>query len=341
MADRVELAGWRLLSISFSCTLQFLACTATESPASVPGECADSERSSFVILPDTQFYACGYPDIFESQTRWISQSADSLGIATVAHTGDVVDLNVDEQWAVAATALHQLDGRVPYVLAPGNHDIDVSRATKLDEYFGREDLDSGGCFEMGYMDDESIANAYLIVKLRGVSWLFLGLEFAPRDATLEWAAEVLGSHAEMPTVLFTHAYLYSREQRYDRAVTPTQPYHPDAYAVTPEQGIADGQDIWNALVEPHGNVKLVLSGHVVPDGIERSVALRQSGSTVHEVLTNFQYCEVCPCEEALGGGGYLRVVTMDESGNQLQVRTYSPYLDAELQDDENAFTLAL
>jgi hypothetical protein len=182
-------------------------------------------------------------------------------------------------------------------------------------------------------------NAFAVVELAGTRWLFVGLEFGPRDAVVRWAADVLRAHAELPALVFTHAYLYSDGRRYDRARMPPQPYHPDLYALTPEQGINDGEDLWRTLIEPNPNVRLVLSGHVIPDGTARAVAIRADGSRVHELLANYQLCDLCPCAEVEGGGGYLRLLEFDAQG-QVQVSTYSPYLDAWLQDAENEFMLS-
>ena len=303
----------------------------------------DTDASSFVVLPDTQFYACAYPDIFDSQARWLVDEHEAEGIALVLHTGDIVDHDTSEQWQVAAAALHELDGVLPYVLAPGNHDLDRSRATMMDRHFALADLASAGGAELCARASGRLDNSYAIARLRGEPWLFIGLEFAPRDATLEWANQVLAEHADKPAVLFTHAYLYSDGERYDRAIRPLQPYHPDGYDFTAGEGINDGQDIWESVVEPNENVRLVLSGHVIPDGVGRSSAMRRSGSVVHEVLANYQTCGSCPCEELdgvqiEGGGGYLRIFQLDEAGN-FQVRTYSPYRDEYLPAPENEFEL--
>lgn len=299
------------------------------------------DADKFIVLPDTQFYSCAYAEIFYSQTDWIADHAEDMGIGIVLHTGDIVDADVSEQWATASTALHRLDGIVPYLLVPGNHDLRTSRASMLDEHFAARDASLDGCAETGFKTEGELGNAYSIVRLGGSPWLFIGLEFAPRDATLDWAASVLVQHSALPAVIFTHAYLYSGEQRYDRAITPPQRYHPDAYGFTPSEGVADGQDIWETIVEPHENVKLVLSGHVIPDGVARKTSLRSSGTAVHEVLTNFQMCGQCPCAEAEGGSGYLRTIEVDRNQESLRVRTYSPYLDTYLRDPENEFDLPL
>jgi hypothetical protein len=294
-----------------------------------------SQPSAVVLLPDTQFYACAYPEIFQAQVQWIAEQTAAQQIALVLHTGDLVDSDVPAQWDVI-TSLHGLDDVVPYMLTSGNHDLDAERASLIAEYFDP----TAFAADVRFREPTRPDNAYAVIHVAGRDWLFLGLEFAPRDAVVKWASGVLASHATLPSVLFTHAYLYSDGQRYDRAIVPTQPYHPDRYRVTPKEGINDGEDLWRKLVLANENVRLVLSGHVIPDGTARSIAMRPSGSVVHEVLTNYQTCELCPCDEAEGGGGYLRILKFDENSDRVHVSTYSPYKDAWLTDPENAFDLS-
>src|SRR6185436_12195628 len=113
------------------------------------------------------------------------------------------------------------------------------------------------------------------------------------------------------------------------------------YRVTPDQGINDGEDLWRKLIEPNENVRMVLSGHTIPDGTAHSVATRASGTIVQQVLANFQHCDLCPCTEVEGGGGYLRLMRFDRDAARVQVSTYSPYLDESLRDGENEFVLEL
>lgn len=301
----------------------------------------DKVTTAFVLLPDTQYYSCYYHDIFRAQTRWIVENQNTEGIGIVLHTGDIVDADKVDQWKVAADALHQLDDCAPYLLVTGNHDMNATRDTHLNAFFKPEEMSQGTTTRIVFKDLSHVENSYAIVELDGTPWLFIGIEFGPRDETLEWANDVLQEHSEMPAVLFTHAYLYNDGNRYDREIEPLQPYHPDLYQVTPDQGIADGQDIWETVVEPNENVRLVLSGHVIPEGIARSVATRESGSVVHEILTNFQWCDRCPCPEVEGGGGYLRVFEFDRADDVFRVSTYSPYYDQYLTDSTHAFELPL
>jgi hypothetical protein len=334
--------SWAARALSSIGMCLLAACAdASDPPAQADAASAPQAPAwTVAVLPDTQFYACAYPQIFERQTQWLAEQARARGIGLVLHTGDIVDHDLVEQWQVAAASLQRLDGRVPYLLTTGNHDLSAGRESLIDDFFSAEQLAEYDLVT-GSRDPIRLDNTFAVVELAGRRWLFLGLEFGPRDAVVRWAADVLRAHAELPALVFTHAYLYSDGRRYDRAMVPPQPYHPDLYAFTPEQGIHDGEDLWRSLIEPNPNVRLVLSGHVIPDGTARAVATRADGSRVHELLANYQLCDLCPCAEVEGGGGYLRLLEFDAQGSQLRVTTYSPYLDAWLDDDENQFVLEL
>lgn len=316
--------------------LALCGCAAEEdTPHGAP---VDAAADTLIVLPDTQFYSCGYPEIFEQQTRWVSEVRAERHIAMVLHTGDIVDSDIDPQWRVASASMHTLSGKVPYLITTGNHDLSPGRRSLIPQYFAAQGLDSfeleAGSYEPGRVD-----NAYAVVAIAGRDWLLLGLEFGPRDAVVAWADGVLRAHSELPAILFTHAYLYSDGRRYDRASSPPQPYHPDGYQLTPEQGVNDGEDLFQKLIGPHENVRLVLSGHVIPDGTARASVMRASGSVVHQVLANYQLCAACPCAEVEGGGGYLRILAFSSAG--IHVQTYSPHYDRWLVDDDNDFRLEL
>jgi hypothetical protein len=324
------------LSIALIHALALLACDqGVDEPDAAP---PDAAARAIVVLPDTQFYACAYREIFEQQTRWVAEQRHERGIGLVVHTGDIVDTDIDVQWQLAADSFKFLAGSVPFMVTTGNHDLSAARNTLFPHYFKPSELDvfdlEAESFEPGHAD-----NSYALMRLAGRDWLVLGLEFGPRDRVVTWAAQVLHDHAQLPAILFTHAYLYSDGARYDRSRTPHQPYHPDDYAQTPEQGINDGEDLWNKLVLPHENVQLVLSGHVIPDGVARSSIRRSSGALVHQVLANYQHCDLCPCAEVEGGGGYLRLLEFAQDA--IHVSTYSPHYDRWLRDDENEFDLEL
>jgi 3',5'-cyclic AMP phosphodiesterase CpdA len=307
---------------------------------------ADAAAGAFtaIVLPDTQYYAAAFPDIFDSQLRWIVGQIEAQNIAFVLHEGDIVDTDLPEQWQTASSALHLLDGRVPYVLAAGNHDYATiaDRMGMMNVYFPPGMLGLaptfGGTFEEGHSE-----NSFSLVPVGGQTWLLMALEFGPRDEALRWADGVLKSHAGSPAIVLTHAYLFGNE-RYDHTRV-SRPWNPHEYVMAGQPGssINDGEEIWRKLVLPNGNVKLVLSGHVIEPPVGRLTSTRPDGTPVHQLLANYQSCAY-PCETlngvtVRGGNGFLRILRFDPGARTLSVTTYSPYVDEWKRDPGNEFVL--
>ncbi|HEY8431849.1 MAG TPA: metallophosphoesterase [Sandaracinaceae bacterium] len=298
--------------------------------------CLPESAWSLVVLPDTQDYARSYPDIFLAQTRWIADQVECRNIRAVVHVGDIVYDNDDAQWEVARRAFDLLEGRVPYLLVPGNHDYGTggsadTRDTLLHAYFPPGSGATG--LEGGLFDPERADNGFRIVPTPDGPHLLLGLEFGPRPAVVEWADEVLAAHRELPTILVTHAYLYADGTRYDIASRPDQRWSPHHYGLARlDGGVNDGEALFRALVRRHDQIDYVFCGHVLDDGVARLTSEQDGGGLVHEVLANYQE----PIRPR-GGEGYLRIVTFEE--DLARVETYSPFLDRYLDDEEQAFAL--
>lgn len=300
-------------------------------------------KATVVVLPDTQYYAASYNSVFHAQTNWIAAQKPVLDVAAVLHVGDIVDADNAPQWAVAKAAMSTLDqAAIPYLLVPGNHDYgDANRGTKIDTYFGPAAMP----WITGTMTAGQIENSYALFAIGSVQWLVLGLEFGPRDAVMTWADKVLAAYPDRPAIIVTHAYLYHDGHRYDIDVSggdPSQPSYqawiPQFYGYTASQGINDGERIWQKLVLPHPNVRLVFCGH--DTGYARLSSRRPDGSVVHQMLSDFQWYRTDQ-PDYYGGGGYLRILHFDYDRGQISVETYSPYLDTHLGDEQNQFTLDL
>ncbi|MFW6317388.1 MAG: metallophosphoesterase, partial [Halorubrum sp.] len=147
-----------------------------------------------------------------AQTDWIAENVDSENVAFVTHEGDLVQEGDEtDQWDRTDEVMETLDGVVPYSVLPGNHDYTVTRdrSSGLDnyvDYFGASRFDDYDWFGGTGPDDEE-ANSYQLFSAGGYDFLHLALEWEPRDATLDWAQDVLDQYSERPTVLTTHAYL--------------------------------------------------------------------------------------------------------------------------------------
>jgi len=294
---------------------------------------------TLVVLPDTQNYAEKHPDVFEAQTRWIAENKERLNLRFVVQEGDITNNNKPAEWEVARKAFGLIDGVVPFALTTGNHDCgDGGRAktrdTLINEYFPVADAQRrpgfGGVFEAG-----RIENAWYTFDAGGAKWLVLALEWAPRDAVVAWADEVLRGHADHAVIAVTHAYLYNDDSRYDRTCGREQSWHPDGYGTAKDPaGANDGEDLWKKLFSRHANVRFVLSGHVLGDGTGRLTSTGEHGNRVHEILANYQM-------RRRGGEGYLRLMEFQPDGKTVRIKSYSPLLNAYLPDTDQQFEVEL
>jgi hypothetical protein len=303
-----------------------------------PAMAAEDESSfTVVVLPDTQYYAAAHPEILEAQVRWIAKRRAADRIAFVVHEGDIVDADEPRQWETAARSLHELDGVVPYVLSAGNHDYrrrgaQISRETAINEYFPAAWFAQTSWF-MGTFEPGHIENSFEIVAAPGGTWLILSLEFGPRDAVLSWADQIARRYGATPAILVTHAYLDSDGARYDHVARPDQMWNPHRYLGDGRAGdVNDGEEIWRKLVSPNDNIRFVLCGHDLADGVGRLTSARPDGSTVHQLLANYQ-------TGALGGEGFLRLMRFHPDERKVVVRTYSPFAGRFKTEPDNQFTL--
>ena len=144
-----------------------------------------------VALPDTQFYAAKFTELFEAQVTWLLEQHQAGDVAFVLHEGDIVDNDVAEQWAPAAASLHRLDGIVPYVLSAGNHDYpgygwSASRSTLIDAYFPMSTF-TGSSWFGGTFEADHIENNYALFGRpwrRAVARPVVGVRTARRGAGL-------------------------------------------------------------------------------------------------------------------------------------------------------------
>lgn len=224
-----------------------------------------------VIVPDTQTYTEKYPEIFMAQMKWVAENADSIDF--VIQVGDITQNNNQKEWETARNGFAAIEGKVPYVLCLGNHDMgsapgkfaDTRNTTMANSYFplsGFEDkMYFGGAFEEGVID-----NLYYVFEAGGAEWLVFSLEFGPSDEVLAWADTVISRHRDKTVILSTHAYMYSDDTRMDG----DDHWRPQAYGIGRDPGttVNDGEQIWNKLVKKHQNILFVFSGHVLNDGTE-------------------------------------------------------------------------
>ncbi len=260
------------------------------------------------IIPDTQWASRKWPEVLKTATKWISDNHEAMDIEYVLHVGDMVESGSnDTDWRNFNAAMSLLDGKVPYILSVGNHDIgkapDSPGTVKFNEYFPRKRFENltgfGGTYPAGKND-----NSYHTFDAGGMLWLVVSLTFCPDDDTLKWANKVVARHPNHQTIVLTHSYLTHKGRD------------------------LSGEDIWNNFVKSHANVLMVFCGHLSTVHY-KSVA--DKGNTVYEMLFDWQH------HKLPGPNSYFALVEIDPVGKRISVQSYSPMLDKYKTDSRGKF----
>ena len=262
-----------------------------------------AEPFRIVVIPDSQWASQKWPEMTRKMTEWIVANRDKEQIRYVLHVGDSVQEGDSEtEWANIDKAMSLLDGKVPYIVAVGNHDYDRIKPPKSSVMFNRtfpverfrKMPGFGGNFPAGRND-----NSFHTFAAGGKKWLILCLNFTPSGEEIAWGNEVVGKHPDHQIILLTHSYL-----------THT------------ERDVA-GKILWEQLVRRNPNMSLVLCGHL------STVSFRaegDKGNSVCEMLFDWQ-------NDADGDfNSYFAIVTIDPAAGVIATRSYSPALDKELAD---------
>lgn len=298
---------------------------------------------TFAVLPDTQNYAEHFPDTYLAQTRWLVEQKERRRIAGVFHLGDVTNHNTPAEWENARRAMQVLtDGGVPFFLVPGNHDYSeggrcVDRSTRLNDYFPvSEQAKSphwGGTYDR---EPDRAENTYHRLEIGGRKFLALGLEFGPCADVVRWANRVVSRHPDHEVILFTHAYMYHDDTRHDwKKHGAKQKWNPHEYGIakTTADDVHDGEELWQKLICRHKNFILTLNGHVLYDGLGRTVTASPDGREIPQMLVNFQI-------RPKGGDGWLRLLEM-RPDRTLQTYDFSPTRQQRNESEQNQFALKL
>ena len=275
--------------------------------------------------------------LFELKTAWVEDNIDRLNIKAVLCTGDLVQRNdcdqVDEKvnqtsrqmWNMVSRCFSRLDGKVPYIISCGNKDygyIDSECGnSNFPKYFPS---DRNSCWKdclvetyRNRQNKRSLENAAYEFQLGAWGkWLIVATEFAPRDEVLDWVSGLITSdkYKGHNVILLTHDFMRQYGVRTDN----------EKYQLSPRNW---GQQVWDKLVSPSSNIRLVVCGHSGgPGKWEDGVAYRMDhnihGGKVHQMMFNVQF--LGGGRQGNGGDGWLRILEFLPDGKTLKVRTYSP-----------------
>jgi hypothetical protein len=289
---------------------------------------AQTADFTIIALPDTQNEAELFPQVLNSQMLWIVKNRAALNIQMVLGEGDIVnDFSSPPQQQNADSAFQILDqAGVPYLLAIGNHDYDHATpkagrpVSGFNQFFGPARY-AGRPYYGGNFPAGSNENFFGVLNIAGADFLFLFLEFMPREESMEWAESVLRSNPDKQVIVVTHSFTFVDNTRVDACDTEDMP-----------PGNATGDEMWERL-RKYPNIIMVLSGHLTDGQAARRADLGDSGNLVNQIFANYQTLPH-------GGDGWLRIITFHPAANTISVRTYSPSLNQFQTDARNQFTVS-
>ncbi len=267
------------------------------------------------VLPDTQGEVSANPAMFTSQLNWMVANRAASNILFVLHVGDIINWDTADHamWNTASNGFRALDNAaLPYALALGNHDTaavtngggaapgsahtNVRITTQFNRFFPVSRFPAQrGRYESGKSD-----TAWYTFEAGGLHWLVLSLEFCARQAPVDWAKTVLASHTNYNAIVLTHFHLASNG---------TINQNNAGY------GDLTGQQVYDQLMSPYPNVRLVLSGHVDSSAWRNDPGV--NGNRIYQLLQDYQSTD--------NGGGYVRLLEIDTTARTISAWMYSPY----------------
>jgi hypothetical protein len=288
-----------LIPLHFLVNARALVAAAMCLTASLP---VAAEPFRIVVIPDSQWASQKWPEVTRKMTEWIAANKEKENIQYVLHVGDAVQVgDSEEEWKNIDAAMSVLDGKVPYIMAVGNHDFDRIKPPKSTVMFNRtfpverfrKMPGFGGSFPEGSND-----NSFHTFTAGGKKWLILCLNFAPSAAEIEWGNGVVAKHLDHQVILLTHSYL-----------THT------------ERDVA-GKILWEEMVRWQPNFSMVFCGHLSTVHFR---AEGDKGNTVCEMLFDWQN-DVSPDPNS-----YCAVITIDPAVGIIRSRSYSATLDQTME----------
>ena len=328
MKHQLRIQSLMITSLLCCAALLLIADDALAAQLQKATEHQTTEPFTIAVLPDTQFYCdtrlklsakWGNGDLrryFFAQTEWVRDNQKRLNIAFLVHEGDIVQADAPEEWAIAKEAMSVLDGKVPYCMCLGNHDmgfekadnkyggnIGVNRTTHFNTYFPRDTFakrrEFGGTFDPNRHD-----NSWYHFEAAGMKFLIVSLECKPRDSVLNWANKIVSKHPDHRVIVLTHAYLNPKKSR-------------NTGGGVKAKGNT-GEQIWQKFVKKHENIFMVLCGHHSGEAVRTDTG--DHGNQVHQILCDYQGM-------TNGGESWLRYMTFMPESNKISISTYNPALD--------------
>ncbi|GAA2567582.1 metallophosphoesterase [Winogradskya consettensis] len=266
----------------------------------------EDSRFALAVLPDTQYLFdadSADPAPLRETFRYLTEERD---VAFMTHLGDVTEHGTDAEIKLASETFRRIDGKLPYSVLAGNHDVNGSTddqrgSTAYLKAFGPSRFARMPTYAGSSADGYNSAH---VLEAGNRKWLILALDWRISDAGLAWADGVLKKYPKLPAIVTTHDLAYS-----DDAGNASLS--------------GNGQRLWDKLIKSHDQIFLTLNGHYWPPG--RTVLKNDAGHDVHVHITNYQ-------DRYYGGAAMIRLYNFDLARNVIDVETFSPWFLSKRDD---------
>jgi hypothetical protein len=283
-------------------TVSVLAATQGSEPPPADGFDRASPRFALAVLPDTQYLFdadSAEPAPLRETFRYLLEHRAADNIAFLSQLGDITEHGSAREIALAGEAFRRIDGRLPYSVVAGNHDVptesdDQRGDTAYLETFGPDRFRGEPTFLGSSPDGYNSAHR---ITAGGRRWLILGLDWRVSEGGLGWAREILRRHPSTPAIVTTH----------------------DLAQTDPAGGAylsRNGRRLWDQLIKDHDQIFLTVNGHDWPPG--RTVLTNAAGHDVHVHVANYQ-------DRYYGGAAMIRLYHVDLVRNRIDVETFAPW----------------
>ena len=281
----------------------------TQKPAETPAPAPTGESTGYAAaegvytiawISDPQHYSKKFPETYYAMTSFLRDHCEALHLTYIVHTGDFVhNTDREAEWEVADKAQKMID-EIPNGVLAGNHDVlDPIGYKTFCKVFGEKRYKDKPWYGESY---ENNRGHYDLVTIGSTDYLFVYMGFEPDKQAFAWVRDVFKKYPERIGVLCLHDY-------YTKQLTLSE----------------DGAKWHDRVVAESPNLYMVLCGHkygahCFPETFDDD-GDGKPDRTVYQMMFNYQ------ASQHDGGGGYLRLMQIDEAAGTLRNLTYSPLLE--------------
>ncbi len=272
----------------------------TAEPTAAPRYIVADGVYTIAWMSDPQHYSKKFPEYYYAMTSFLRDHRDEMQLSYIINTGDLVhNTDLDSEWDVADRAQAMIDD-IPNGVLAGNHDVldPIGYKTFCARFGEKRYRDKpwyGGSFENN-------RGHYDLITIGQTDYLFVYMGFGPTKKAIQWVYDVFRNYPDRVGVLCLHDY-YTKTQTLSE----------------------DGKRWHDQVVKKTPNLYMVLCGHkygsyCFPESFDDDRDGRED-RTVYQMLFNYQ------ASLFDGGGGYLRLLQINETEGTMHALTYSPVFD--------------